>query len=88
MSTAYILLNKGVILNEIRLLKETNARQENTIKTLENKVKDHEDRVKHLENSQPLKINSEINQSNDVTTFNDVREKRPARLLPLSLFRK
>jgi len=55
---------------------------------LEDKVKDHEERVIHLEDIQTSKGNLEIKPNNDDVMMNHLREKRPARLLPMSLFRK
>lgn len=78
-----------MILEELRFLKEQNIRQENTITFLENKVGNHEERVLHLEKMQTYESNPAINPKNeDVTLSKNVREKRPARLLPMSLFRK
>ena len=72
----------------MRLLKATNARQQDAIAMLEDKVKDHEERVIHLEDIQTSKGNLEIKPNNDDVVMNHLREKRPARLLPMSLFRK
>jgi len=57
---------------------------------LEDKVKDHEERVIHLEGIQTSnsKGNLEIQPNNDDVVMNHLREKRPARLLPMGLFRK
>ncbi len=77
-----------MILTELRFLKEQNIRQENTIALLQNKVGSHEERITHLEKMQTYKTNSAINKKNDDLTLSNVREKRPVRLLPMSLFLK
>lgn len=89
MLTTYLFYT-DIILTEIRLLKETNARQEETIVMLERKVRNHEERVIHLEKFQFSKNSLIINRKDDDGTFNEnvVREKRPVRLLPISLFMK
>jgi len=66
------------------------AHQEDAITKLESKVKNHEERIIHLEKIQSSsESKSEIEPNYDDVMFNiKEREKRPARLLPLSLFQK
>ncbi len=86
MLTTYLHCTDIIILTEIRLLKETNNRQEETIAMLENKERNHEERVIHLEKLQFSK--NSFNPNNGAGKFNNNvnREKRPVRLLPLIVF--
>ncbi len=55
---------------------------------LENKVKNHEERVIHLEEMQSSKSHLQMKPNSADATFKNSPVKRPARLLPMNLFRK